>query len=376
MVTRIFIIRHAEAEGNIFRRAHGWYNAPLTENGLKQVENLKNRLIGEHIDVIYSSDLRRTMQTAAAPSRACGLEIIPEKGLRELAMGDWENLSWGDCYHIDYELTAHFADNPDWRAPNTESVREMYERTGEALFRILERHEGQTVCLVSHSVAIRALMTRMLYNDIEKFADVKMVGNASLSLFEYENGVFTPIFISSNEHNAGNPLFLSKPMPGSDERPNLWFRNAEPSEVDFAASLWKDAWKAVHRSGFGFDEAAARETLATYLSRRPDAIRLAFCGNEPAGIVVFDHEPNEAGVLHIVLFMLIDKFRGHGLALQLFGECMTMARLAGKSTLRLRVAKKNRKAYDFYTKNGCYEVFDEGQDVLMKRDVLPVDVLK
>lgn len=376
MVTRIFIVRHAEAEGNIFRRAHGWYNAPLTENGLKQVENLQKRLAGEHIDVIYSSDLRRTMQTAGAPSSACGLEIIPEPGLRELAMGDWENLSWGDCHHIDPVLTDKFADNPDWRAPNSESVREMYERTGEALHRILARHEGQTVCLVSHSVAIRALMARMIYGGLESFGGVKMVGNASLSLIEYENGAFTPIFLGSNEHNAQNPLFLSKPMPGSEGRPQLWFRNVEPSEIDLAASLWKEAWKSVHRSGFGFDEAAARETLAMYRSRREDAIRFAYHGDELAGVTVFDHEPNERDVLHIVLFMLREKFRGHGLALQLFGECVTCARLAGKSTLRLRVAKKNRKAREFYLRNGFYEVFDEGQDVLMKRDVLPVEVLK
>ena len=47
-MTRIFIIRHAEAEGNLYRRLHGQYDSLLTENGLKQVAALRKRFEKEH----------------------------------------------------------------------------------------------------------------------------------------------------------------------------------------------------------------------------------------------------------------------------------------------------------------------------------------
>ena len=42
-MTTVYIIRHAEAEGNLYRRVHGWYDSKLTEQGMMQVEALKKR---------------------------------------------------------------------------------------------------------------------------------------------------------------------------------------------------------------------------------------------------------------------------------------------------------------------------------------------
>ena len=39
-MTEIFLIRHAEAEGNLYRRAQGQFDVPLTERGRTQLERL------------------------------------------------------------------------------------------------------------------------------------------------------------------------------------------------------------------------------------------------------------------------------------------------------------------------------------------------
>ena len=59
-MTIIYLIRHAEAEGNLYRRIHGWYDALVTENGLRQIQALEQRFQGEHFDAVWSSDLYRT----------------------------------------------------------------------------------------------------------------------------------------------------------------------------------------------------------------------------------------------------------------------------------------------------------------------------
>ena len=92
-MTTIYLIRHAEAEGNLHRRIHGWYNALVTENGFKQIEALRNRFADVQIDAVYSSDLYRTMTTARSIYQPKGLELQTDPDRRELYMGEWEDLT-------------------------------------------------------------------------------------------------------------------------------------------------------------------------------------------------------------------------------------------------------------------------------------------
>ena len=99
-MTKIYLIRHAEAEGNIFRRAHGHYNGFVTDRGYVQMERLKERFEEEHIDAIYSSDLSRASTTATALSLPRELPVNETKMLREVGMGEWEDTSWGDIEYF------------------------------------------------------------------------------------------------------------------------------------------------------------------------------------------------------------------------------------------------------------------------------------
>ena len=90
-MTRIYIIRHAEAEGNLYRRIHGQYNSLVTPLGYRQIEALEKRFQDIHLDAVYSSDLFRTQTTAKALYLPKGLPLQLEPGLREISMGDWED---------------------------------------------------------------------------------------------------------------------------------------------------------------------------------------------------------------------------------------------------------------------------------------------
>ena len=63
-MTTIYLIRHAEAEGNLYRRAHGWYNSTITDRGYRQIAALTKRFTDTKFDAVYSSDRFRTMITA------------------------------------------------------------------------------------------------------------------------------------------------------------------------------------------------------------------------------------------------------------------------------------------------------------------------
>ena len=95
-MTKVYLIRHAEAEGNLYRRIHGQYDSLVTQQGERQIKALEKRFENVHFDAVYSSDLERTKKTASAIYLPKGLELTALPGLREVNMGSWEDVPWGD----------------------------------------------------------------------------------------------------------------------------------------------------------------------------------------------------------------------------------------------------------------------------------------
>ena len=122
-MTTIYLVRHAEAEGNLYRRIHGWYNSKITEKGYWQIAALEKRFQAIHIDAVYSSDLHRTMTTARAVYVPKGLTLHTTPDLREVGMGTWEDLTWGEVARSAPEELKAFTDGSlSWgTVPGSES---------------------------------------------------------------------------------------------------------------------------------------------------------------------------------------------------------------------------------------------------------------
>ena len=88
-MTTIYLIRHAEAEGNVFRRIHGQYDSCVTPNGRRQIAALAQRFAGIPVDAVYASDLKRTCLTATAIYRQKARSASARGRTRRLA-------SWSD----------------------------------------------------------------------------------------------------------------------------------------------------------------------------------------------------------------------------------------------------------------------------------------
>ena len=94
-MTTIYLIRHAEAEGNVFRRIHGQYDSCVTPNGRRQIAALAQRFAGIPVDAVYASDLKRTCLTATAIYRQKGLPLHRDARFREVGLGPWEDTPFG-----------------------------------------------------------------------------------------------------------------------------------------------------------------------------------------------------------------------------------------------------------------------------------------
>jgi len=149
--TTLLLIRHGETAWNAEHRIQGRLDVPLSTTGMWQTGRLAQRLAGEAIDAIVSSDLARAWMTGAPLADARGLTMVPEPRLRERVFGIFEGKTLDEiaAEHPD-ELAAWRARDVNWRVPGGESGAEFIARVLEALHEIVQAQRGRTVAVVTH----------------------------------------------------------------------------------------------------------------------------------------------------------------------------------------------------------------------------------
>src|SRR4051794_15510326 len=95
--TTLLLVRHGQSEGNAERRFGGHTATPLSELGLTQAQSTANALASQSITAIYSSDLKRAIQTAQPLSQLTGLPINSTELFRERSVGVMEGLTFQDA---------------------------------------------------------------------------------------------------------------------------------------------------------------------------------------------------------------------------------------------------------------------------------------
>jgi broad specificity phosphatase PhoE len=185
-VVKLFIVRHAESEWNPIGRYQGLLDPGLSERGLKQAELLGRALEKEKIDFLYSSPLRRTYQTAQEIAKRHGLEVIEDKRIIEIDHGVWSGMLVEEVKERFPEDFRMWLEEPHRvKFEGGESLQDVFKRVKDFLEFLREKHWGQTVAIVSHTVPIRAMLCALLNIDLSKFWAFGC-DNASYSLVHVE----------------------------------------------------------------------------------------------------------------------------------------------------------------------------------------------
>ncbi|WP_312640511.1 histidine phosphatase family protein [Hydrogenoanaerobacterium sp.] len=200
MNTRVYLVRHAEAAGNVAKTFQGHSDCEVTEKGHKQLACLAERFKDVEYAAIYSSPLLRARQTADAANRYHGLEVQLDAGLIEINGGDIEGMSW-DEIPVKYPGQQEAWDNAphEYWAPNGEQMVEVYERITVAVNRIVRENAGKTIVLVSHGCSIRNYLCYAYGWDIKRLRDVMWEENTSVCCIDYTGSDFHPTVIYQND---------------------------------------------------------------------------------------------------------------------------------------------------------------------------------
>ena len=143
-MTTIYLVRHAEAEGNLYRIAHGHYNSCITDDrGCRQIRALAERFRDVPVDAVYASDLIRTRTTAQSIYLPKGLQLHPDPAFREICMGEWEEHCWYELlrkYPQSHHDFNHRLDR--WQVPGSETAQQVLDRYLPALRRVARQPDG------------------------------------------------------------------------------------------------------------------------------------------------------------------------------------------------------------------------------------------
>ncbi len=201
MTTTIILVRHGQTAWNVSQVFRGQIDIELDETGLKQAELLGEYLSQRKLDAVFSSPLKRAVQTAEAIVRHHGLAVEIASGLNDINFGEWQGLSVQKVRTRFNKLFATWVSEPHRVSmPSGESLVDVHQRTLTVVNQMVYEYEGKVVVIVSHRVVNKVLICCLLGLDNSHFWDIRL-DNCGMTTFELTDGRFV-----LTEHN--NTSFL------------------------------------------------------------------------------------------------------------------------------------------------------------------------
>jgi len=166
---QLYLVRHGETHSNREQRFQGQLDDPLSAAGQTQAEALGRWLAGcpVRFGAIYSSDLRRTAETAEIAGAHLGLTPVLAPGLREIDCGEWQGLTGAEIEaHFPGGLQTWLDEVATYCLPGGESVPDLQRRIVAFYEDTVALRRDEAVLLVSHGLALSVLIAALLGWDL------------------------------------------------------------------------------------------------------------------------------------------------------------------------------------------------------------------
>lgn len=186
-------MRHGEAENNVLHvlagREAGYH---LTERGKTQVTETAERLKTVPIDVMYTSPVVRTIETAQIVAEKIGIDYKIDERLTETEMGSVVGISTSDVLKKFGNLFLKFYQD-DYLALEKMGI-ERFSTIGARMRNMLdyvaEKHPDKNVLLVTHLDPIKSVISQIM--NLKPEVVFKMaIKNASLTILKHSSKDYT-----------------------------------------------------------------------------------------------------------------------------------------------------------------------------------------
>jgi len=206
-MAKLILARHGETVWNVEKVYRGRTDVSLDEVGIKQAELLGKNLGSWKLEAIYSSPLKRALDTANIVARYQKIGVHVAKGLIDFDYGEWQSLPEQEARRLYPTLHSEWHNNPHKvKMPGGESLEDVRSRVIEVVDDVLSKYQGSIV-LVSHRVVNKVLICFLLGLDNSHFWNIKQdVGG--ITIFDYVDGRF----VLTRHNDTSHLKELQKPV--------------------------------------------------------------------------------------------------------------------------------------------------------------------
>ncbi|MDY6863627.1 MAG: histidine phosphatase family protein [Thermodesulfobacteriota bacterium] len=187
---KVILIRHGETDWNRQEIFRGRMDMDLNKNGLLQGEAAAGSIKNNPIKAIYSSPLKRAMQTAEKTALLFKIPIHKREGFIDINYGNWEGLAKIEVekkFPEDYKIWINEPHNITF--PEGENLSLVMKRSMKELEEIVNNHQGEEIAVVSHRVVIKVMLCYVLGIDNSNFWRIRQ-DTCAINIFEKKEGKF------------------------------------------------------------------------------------------------------------------------------------------------------------------------------------------
>lgn len=160
-MTTLVLIRHGQTVWNVEGRWQGQADPPLDERGREQAYRVAKFHHRFGFAALYSSDLRRAMETAQIIGQEMGLAVVAEPRLREINLGKWQGMLSADLQAQYPDEFRRWHEEPlSAQPPDGETIFALSARVLQAINEIIARYPKRRVGVVSHELPIAIALCR------------------------------------------------------------------------------------------------------------------------------------------------------------------------------------------------------------------------
>lgn len=182
-MNRLYLIRHGENKANItLEFSSRKVDYSLTPKGVLQARQTAELFRGKKIDEIYSSPLKRAVETAEIIGEQIRVPVVIKENFREIDVGDLEGQKptaalWDQHNAI---LAAWVNGHPETCFPNGEDYVSLLGRLKAGLMEILPGKTGKEIIVVGHG-GIFTLTLRDYCKGVERTIYESMMPNCGVT---------------------------------------------------------------------------------------------------------------------------------------------------------------------------------------------------
>ena len=154
----LHLFRHGQTNFNAEGRVQGQFDSILTEEGIAQAEAARPTVEALALKAVYTSSNVRARHTADIMTQNLSLDLNLRDDLREIMMGEMEQLLYADLAQTHSEHVSAFRERPaDYNLAGAETFQQVQDRGVAAIEDIIATEKSGSVLIVAHGAILKTI---------------------------------------------------------------------------------------------------------------------------------------------------------------------------------------------------------------------------